>query len=114
MVLSAKGEMYKKEVREAWQDQKGQKLSGPVWLSAVLVQPDRRRRDLDNFCGKALLDALKGLAYDDDSQVWRLHAEWARHLDGSIALKKLGELSLAVRSMAGASIALAKIPVLSA
>lgn len=39
-------------------------------LSVRLITPDRRKRDLDNFCGKALQDALQhsGL-FKDDSQI---------------------------------------------
>lgn len=39
-------------------------------LSVRLITPDKRKRDLDNFCGKALQDALQhsGL-FKDDSQI---------------------------------------------
>lgn len=46
--------------------------SGPVVVSVALFRP-ARRGDLDNSL-KVLLDALKGIAYRDDSQVVELHA----------------------------------------
>ena len=44
---------------------------GPVGLKVRLWFPDRRRRDADNVV-KAIMDALNGLAYSDDSQVIEL------------------------------------------
>lgn len=45
-----------------------------VRVSITLHAPDNRRRDLDNFGGKALLDALvHARVLDDDSQVDALH-----------------------------------------
>lgn len=43
-------------------------------LDVRFYQKDNRRFDIDNVC-KITLDALKGVVYDDDSQVQRLHAE---------------------------------------
>ena len=44
----------------------------PVCLTIALYFPDRRRRDLDN-AAKAVMDALNGVGYRDDSQVQTLH-----------------------------------------
>ena len=44
----------------------------PVCLAIALYFPDRRRRDLDN-AAKAVMDALNGVGYRDDSQVQTLH-----------------------------------------
>ena len=46
---------------------KRRKVEGPNWHASV------RSIDLDNAL-KVLIDALKGIAYDDDSQVWRIDA----------------------------------------
>ena len=52
------------------------KLAGRIGLTGRFAPPDRRRRDLDNVAGKALLDALKYAgAYDDDSQIKVMHVE---------------------------------------
>lgn len=48
-------------------------IEGPVSVSVSVYRP-WRRGDLDGAL-KVLLDALQGVAYADDSQVVRLHAE---------------------------------------
>jgi len=54
---------------------KGKKpFTGPVFLKATFMFNDQRRRDLDN-CFKVLQDALKDIAYGDDSQIHYLIAE---------------------------------------
>ena len=52
--------------------------TGPVRLGVNLWFPDRRRRDVDNVA-KSVLDALNGVAWNDDSQVAELIV--ARDLD---------------------------------
>lgn len=47
-------------------------LAGPVVVSLVVYRA-AKRGDLDNF-QKVLLDALKGVAFVDDSQVVEIHA----------------------------------------
>lgn len=46
-------------------------LKGPVRLTVAVWVPDARRRDVDNVA-KACMDALTGIAWQDDSQVSRL------------------------------------------
>lgn len=46
-------------------------LAGAVEVVAIVVAPDHRPRDLDNTAGKALCDALNGVAWYDDRQVTR-------------------------------------------
>ncbi len=54
------------------------RFTGPVKVIIALTAPDQRKRDLDNFAGKALLDVLTHLGvWDDDSQVHDLHSWWA-------------------------------------
>lgn len=50
------------------------KLEGKLQASMVFFNGNRRRRDLDNMV-KLVLDALNGIAYDDDVQVHRKLAE---------------------------------------
>ena len=66
------------------------RLRGPVCLTGDFFPPDRRRRDLDNVAGKALLDALKYAgAYEDDSQVKRMVLQMREPMppDGACYLK---------------------------
>ena len=54
-------------------------LADPVWVDVTLHAPDARRRDLDNYGGKALLDALTCAGvWKDDSQVKVLHLAWGK------------------------------------
>lgn len=67
-----------------------QALQGPVAVSVLLCPPDKRRRDLDNFGGKALLDALtKAKVWGDDSQVVRLCMEWGPVVKGGAAVVEI-------------------------
>lgn len=50
----------------------GPQHSGPVRVALSVYRP-RRIGDLDNTL-KVLLDSLKGVAFEDDSQVVELHA----------------------------------------
>lgn len=47
-------------------------LEGDVWVTLTVFRK-RKAGDLDNF-QKVLLDALKGVAFVDDSQVVEIHA----------------------------------------
>lgn len=51
---------------------RGEPTTDPVALEVVYHPPDRRRRDCHNY-DKAIMDALTGSVYADDSQVvdWR-------------------------------------------
>lgn len=49
-------------------------LHGPVELAVYYHVPDNRRRDCSNL-DKAVMDALEGVVYEDDTQVVR----WAGH-----------------------------------
>ena len=57
----------------------------PVALSIRLYPRDRRLLDIDNAL-KVVVDALKGIAYEDDKQVWRLDIE-RRTPDGNPRLE---------------------------
>ena len=51
-------------------------LRGPIELRLRLVPSGRRCMDLSN-CWKVAEDALNGIVYVDDAQVWRIVAERA-------------------------------------
>jgi Holliday junction resolvase RusA-like endonuclease len=80
---------YKQAVRLAYVNAGGEILEGPVevkitcWFSrpkshskkrSVAPEPKAIKPDSDNL-GKAILDSLNGIAYHDDSQVYKLTVE---------------------------------------
>jgi Holliday junction resolvase RusA-like endonuclease len=78
-------EQYQWEARAQW---KGKQLEGDIEVSFALHLGTKRRTDLDNF-NKLSLDALTGIAYEDDSQIAALHLRRAHD-----KLKPRIELSL--------------------
>lgn len=45
-------------------------LNGAVQVFGRVWMPDRRKRDAGNY-RKCLTDAMSGICYDDDAQIWR-------------------------------------------
>lgn len=79
--LSKAGREYKVAVHRAVLEQVGQmdRLQGDLRVAVALYPPDRRRRDLDNFAGKAVFDALQNAGcMEDDCQIKEL---WAVMMD---------------------------------
>jgi hypothetical protein len=72
---------------------KGEPLQGDIVVSITLYF-DTKRADLDNF-NKLLLDALTGIAYDDDSQIAELHLmrayDNARRINGPAIRHELSQ-----------------------
>ena len=78
VLISAKGRAYRKHVIAAVSEQLGRfdPLSGQVAIAMHFNPPDRRRRDLDNVDGKAIMDALTHAGvWHDDCQVKRRVSE---------------------------------------
>jgi len=73
MYMTAEGkalkEQYQWEARAQW---RGPKLEGDISVSVTFYFATKRKRDLDNQ-NKLILDALTGIAWEDDSQVGELH-----------------------------------------
>ena len=70
VLISKRGREYRAEVAKACQEYVGAFGDDRLSVLVVLRPPDKRKRDLDNFCGKALLDALmKAGVFQDDSQI---------------------------------------------
>jgi crossover junction endodeoxyribonuclease RusA len=58
--------------------QRPARISGPVSVTIAAGAPDRRRRDLDNVAGKAVLDLLQAhRVIVDDSMVRQLSSRWS-------------------------------------
>lgn len=93
--ISKGGISYRRAVADAFQAASCVKQHGLLALFAVGWPKDRRKRDLDNHFGKALLDALQFAgAYDDDSQIVALSSRWEidngeikRHPEGLIHIR---------------------------
>ena len=83
--LGANGAVYTKRTTSEWEWlvareytlQNGPKFtSGPVGITLRFYRQDDRRADIDNL-EKAILDALNGEAYLDDSQIVETHVSKA-------------------------------------
>lgn len=72
--ISKQGQQFRKAVLEECQSMRSaQTLTGRLSVTVGLNPPDKRKRDIDNVGGKALLDALGHAGvYADDSQIDRL------------------------------------------
>lgn len=67
-----------------WEDRvrwAARRAAGPKWAPtsapcsvSIWLRGLSNRADIDN-AAKAILDALNGVAWDDDRRVWRLHVE---------------------------------------
>ena len=76
-VISSAGKAFADEVFYSVKQQlPGHRtLEHNLRVQVELYPPDYRRRDLDNFAGKSLFDALqRARVYIDDSQIRELHA----------------------------------------
>ena len=66
--LYAAGKKYKEVVAEIARPYFKTPLIGDVKTEITYIFPDKRRRDVTNY-DKSPLDALIGIAYEDDSQI---------------------------------------------
>lgn len=71
-ILTNKARVSKTAIAcEAKTEMKGQKMyTGPIRVELYLFFPTKQRRDLDNV--KALIDAMTGVCWEDDSQIYEL------------------------------------------
>ena len=70
VVLSARAREFKQRVADNLPADFN-KITGKVKLEITFSFKDRRKRDIDNYL-KVLLDSLKGLAFEDDDQIYEL------------------------------------------
>lgn len=82
--LTAAAQRFRDDVAKLVMDARaGKRISGPVEVRVTLCPPDLRRRDEDNFAGKALFDAMtKAGVWLDDSQIRRKVVEWGNVVKG--------------------------------
>ena len=71
IILSQRGREFKKVVGEVLGGMNLPKVLGDVDVVVVFEFNDRRRRDIDNY-GKAIIDCVKGVMFEDDSAIMRL------------------------------------------
>jgi crossover junction endodeoxyribonuclease RusA len=90
-------EAYQWEAKAQW---KGKPLEGDIEVSITLYFGTKRRADLDNF-NKLSLDALTGVAYEDDSQIAALHLRRAYDKDNPRIEISLSELRLILTARRG-------------
>lgn len=75
-IISKRGRIYRKNCIALFAGKKVEKFTTPVSVDATLFQPDKRRRDLDNYL-KGLLDATVTVGLiADDSLIHELHLRW--------------------------------------
>lgn len=73
--MSTKGKAYRANAMGEILDQHGifKPLTGRLTATVELIPPDKRKRDIDNYC-KALFDSLAHAnVFMDDSQIKELH-----------------------------------------
>lgn len=73
VVISRAGREFRERVQMHMIAARAVPMDGPVQVTMLVYRP-ARRGDLDNTA-KAILDALQGHAYHDDSQIVMLHME---------------------------------------
>lgn len=69
-LISARGRQYRKDaIHAATSQRRGPVLTGRLSVRVVLLPPDRRQRDIDNY-SKGLLDAITHAGvWQDDGQI---------------------------------------------
>lgn len=72
MVLSVEGREFKKTMCAMVAARHLPMTRGPVAVTLVFSFRTRHKRDVDNF-SKATLDCLKGVMFEDDSDITELH-----------------------------------------
>jgi len=61
---------------------------GKIGMELMFSHDDKRKRDLDNMA-KSILDALKGVLYKDDSQIFDLHLKKVNYNNQNAILIKI-------------------------
>ena len=95
VLLSRKGRQFRKDVAALVAEQwGGEPLAERLAVKVTLMAPDRRKRDIDNHGGKALLDAITHAGvWLDDEQIDRLTIVRGENTKGGGCRVEIKELS---------------------
>lgn len=96
MHLAKKSTTYRLAVRSLVVAAKipGLPLTGDLAVSITLHPPDNRRRDTNNFAGKALFDALTFAGvWEDDSQSRDEHSRWGAVVKGGRVVVEIAPMA---------------------
>lgn len=82
--ISEHGQVFREHVKLTVRKDQRLRLNGPLAILIDLYPPDRRERDIDNFSGKALFDALQyaGVIENDSQIEVSLARKWGRVAGG--------------------------------
>lgn len=92
VLLSQAGRKYKLDVQAALLEQGVRRVEGRLRVSLLLRRTDKRIFDIDNF-QKSCLDSVKGILFEDDSQIDILHVKRGPVFKGGKAILKVWRLS---------------------
>ena len=93
VLISRDGRKYRETVAAIVRQSGTQMFTGSISMSGVFYPPDRRRRDLDNVGGKALIDALQGAGlFQDDCQIKRINLEMREPIPNGLCFVKIENL----------------------
>ena len=91
ILLSRKGQAYKRTVWALWVAAGMPRLKGKVGVWAQVFCPDQKLRDIDNLC-KPLMDSIKNRYIGDDNDVDELHLIRCEVRRGGLLVVTLREL----------------------
>ena len=74
MIISEKGRQFKTDIAFLCKNLKLKKTFGKVSIEVEMFFKDKRKRDIDNYAGKALFDAIKDVLIEDDDQIYEMTA----------------------------------------
>jgi len=85
---SAAGKEYRRKVCSMFKGYPT--LLSKLHVSLVLCQPSGHRRDIDNYDGKVIWDALTHAGiWKDDSQIISRYSEWGDNFPGGKAIMQI-------------------------
>ena len=103
VLISKDGRRYREAVEAVARRAGCPRLEGPVAMKGRFHPPDKRRRDLDNVGGKALIDALQGAGlFTDDCQIKRISLEMLEPVENGLCIIELENIDNEQKETRGA------------